>query len=319
MRALLVLLLAVTMVAAAQEERPKESAGPVIDSSAVQEGPGQDAAEGNLKIGPTPKALQVTVNLTATPATGTCPFDTNLQWSAVNASVCSKSGAWSGSAAASGSEVQSVNAAQQTYTLTCSSNTDTRTLSWTNPTQNVDGSAVSLKGNKVFHSATSAGVEGATAIVLQPQTQTYLLAGLPAGPRYVGIKATSTGSIDSAMSNIATATITLPAAAKTVQTGCTTPPQPKPPTAVTIASTVWDSVPGREGIHLGRDVGTIVLESRCLGASAITIQNGQEYWAVPRVDPPTKLYRKPRSSIVLGQCALKCLEPDGNCVWPQTA
>jgi hypothetical protein len=264
------------------------------------------------KISADPKAIVVTVNLNGSPLTGTCGYTTNLNWTASGASVCTKSGAWSGNGAASGSESVQVNSATATFTLTCSSNTDSRTLTWVNPTQNTDGTTATLSGNKVYHAASAANIESANPpIVLTPAKTTYVLAGLPAGPRVVGVKATgptTQGSLDSAMSALASASITLPTGVDTVTATCTPPAEPKPPTGITIAATVWDvRNDPRGGQRIGRDVGVIQLDVACLGTEAyLTQQNGDiEYWKVPRTDPPTKFYRKPRSAIVVGRCALK--------------
>jgi hypothetical protein len=251
-----------------------------------------------------PSAVTVTVALTGTPLTGTCGYTMNLSWTAQNASVCTKSGAWSGSGApASGSEQVQVTAAQQTYTLQCSSNTDSRNITWVNPTQNTDGTNVSLSGNKVYHANSAANIETGAPIVLTPARTTYLLSGLPAGPRYVGLKATGSTGLDSAMSNLANVTITLPVGSDSVQATCTPPPEPKPPTGVTIASAVWERLNTGAGVKVGRDVGTIGLDVQCLGTEAVLLQGTVEYWAVPR-DLVT-LYRKPKSVMLLGQCELR--------------
>jgi hypothetical protein len=229
----------------------------------------------------------------------------NLSWTATNASVCTKTGAWSGSGSASGSESVSVNAASSTYTLTCSSNTDSRTVSWTNPTQNTDGSAANLSGNKVYHANSAANIEAGTPIVLTPAKTTYVLAGLPAGPRVIGVKATGPAPnlFDSAMSALATATIVLPTGVDTVQAGCTTPPEPKPPTAVTISSTVWEALHNYRFERVGRDVGTIPLNTLCLGNGPYILQGDVEYWGVPKA--LITLYRKPKSEMFVARCELQ--------------
>lgn len=258
-------------------------------------------------IGPTPLALQVTVNLTGSPLTGTCGYPITLSWSAANASTCSKTGAWGpGTAPASGSETVNVNSATATYTLSCSSSTDTRTITWVNPTQNVDGSAVTLSGNKVFHSNAASTIESQNLpIVLTPARTTYLLTGLPAGPRVVGVKATgpTPGVLDSAMSALATTTIVLPTGADTVQATCTPPPEPRPPTAITIASTVWEIIQTGTAQKVGRDVGLIDLDITCLGEAPLLTQGLEgeiEYWGVPK--DLVRLYRKPKSKVLLGRC-----------------
>ena len=252
-----------------------------------------------------PKAVSVTVDLNGTPMTGVCPYNMNLSWTATNASVCNKTGAWSGSASASGSESVQVNASQATFTLTCSSNTDSRTVSWTNPTQNTDGTAANLSGNKVFHANSAANIENGPPITLTPAKTSYVVAGLPAGPRAFAVRATGPAPnlVDSAMSNVATTTIVLPTGADTVQAGCTTPPEPKPPTAVTISSTVWEAIHNYRGERVGRDVGVIPLDTLCLGTGPyITQGTGIEYWGVPKVK--VTLYRKPKSELLVGRCEL---------------
>jgi hypothetical protein len=268
--------------------------------------PSPTAASGPApKITADPKAIVVTVNLTGSPLTGTCGYMTNLSWTASGASVCTKTGAWSGNAAASGSEQISVNSATATFTLTCSSNTDSRTLTWINPTQNTDGTNATLSGNKVYHAASAANIESANPVInLVPARTTYVLSGLPAGPRVVGVKATGSTGMDSAMSALASTSIVLPTGVDTVQATCTPPSEPKPPSGVTIAATVWDVMNDpRGGNRVGRDFGYIGLGVACVGTEAYIIQNDTiEYWKVALKD--VTRYRKPRSAIVVARCEL---------------
>jgi len=264
-------------------------------------------------IGPTPQALQVNVSMTGSPLTGTCGYSSNLSWSATNASTCSKTGSWGpGTVAASGSETVTVNGPTNTFTLTCSSNTDSRELTWTNPTTNVDGSSTTLSGNKVFHSNAASTIDTQNPpIVLTPAKTGYLLTGLPAGPRVVGIKATGAApnALDSAMSALASVNIVLPSGAITLQATCTPPPEPKPPTAVTIGSTVWDTKGKGNGLKIGTDVGFIALDVKCLGIAPQIIENAvdgaendYEYWELDK--NLTRIYPrvKPRPGILVGRC-----------------
>jgi len=256
----------------------------------------------NLKV--SPRGATVEVDLTVTPATGYCPYNANVTWSAPNASVCVKSGYWSGNAVASGSETSTISSTSATFTLTCSASTDYRDVTWTNPTTNTDNSPVQLTGNKVFHGPSSSAIETTTPIVITPPATTYRVSGLPSGTRYFGVKAIGQGNTDSAMSNLVSVTVTLPSAAKTVTVGCTTPPPPKPPTGVTIASTVWEYTIKGQGENQrpapGRDVGVIALGTLCLGSQALIVEDLAEYWGVPRAK--VKIYRKPKSSLLLGRC-----------------
>ncbi|HLB84439.1 MAG TPA: hypothetical protein VJK00_06895, partial [Steroidobacteraceae bacterium] len=93
----------------------------------------------------------------------------------------------------------------------------------------------------------------------------------------------------------------------------TVPPEPKPPTGVTIASTVWDvrRSMGTSAIAVGRDVGVIELGAACIGDAPLITQmlsDGSEaqYWDVGnRNRPEITIYRKPRSTMLLGQCEVR--------------
>ena len=251
-----------------------------------------------------PRGATVDVTLSVTPTSGYCPYQANITWSASNASVCSKSGYWTGSTTASGSESYSVAATTATFTLTCSANTDFRDLTWINPTINTDNSPVQLTANKVYHAPSTTSIETATPIVITPAATTYRITGLPAGQRYFGVKAVGQASVESTMSNLVSVSVALPAGAKTVTVGCTTPPPPKPPTGLTIASTVWEFTIKGQGVEQrpspGRDVGVIALGTLCLGHKPLLYEASVEYWGVPRA--MVELYRMPKSSLLLGRC-----------------
>lgn len=259
-----------------------------------------DAQAQQLKVDP--RGATVDVQLTVTPASGYCPYQATATWTTTGASVCSKSGYWSGQATASGSETVEISTTSATLTMTCSANTDYRDISWTNPTTNTDNSAAQLTGNKVYHGPSSANMESVTPIVITPAATTFRVSGLPSGVRYFGIKATGQGGVDSAMSNLVSSTITLPSGVKTVTVGCTTPPPPKPPTSVTVAQTVWEYIYKGKVLAPGRDVGRIALDVVCLGEKPLVIEAGAEYWSVPK--PAVTLYRTPKSSSLLGRCRI---------------
>jgi len=72
----------------------------------------------------------------------------------------------------------------------------TAELTWTGPTQNVDGSAIpatgpgSLAGFKIYHSTVEAEVATSTPIVVADKTATtYTITGLPGGKRYYAMSA----------------------------------------------------------------------------------------------------------------------------------
>ncbi len=119
------------------------------------------------------------VQLSASPR-GVAPGGTTtLSWTAANVTTCTASGGWSGSRPLTGTETTPGLNSDQTYQLSCSGSGGnalamttvtlrTAVLSWTAPTQNVDGSALTnLAGYKVYWGTTpltyssSASVSGA--------------------------------------------------------------------------------------------------------------------------------------------------------------
>jgi hypothetical protein len=81
------------------------------------------------------------------------------------------------------------------------------TLSWTPPTQNSDGSALTNMAGYKVHYGTSAGNLTQTIQVANPGLTTYVLTNLSSATWYFGVSAyTSTGT-ESALSNIGTKTI----------------------------------------------------------------------------------------------------------------
>jgi trimeric autotransporter adhesin len=66
------------------------------------------------------KSAAPSVSITATPSTVANGTSSSLHWSAVNATSCVASGAWSGSKSTSGTQSTGVLSANATYTLTCS-------------------------------------------------------------------------------------------------------------------------------------------------------------------------------------------------------
>jgi len=273
------------------------------------------AAEDKTKAPPptvAPSAVTVTVTMTGTPTTGTCPYDMNVQWSATNAGSCNKTGAWTGTAPASGSSTVSVNGPTTTYTMTCSASNDSRQITWTNPTTNTDGTAAVIASNRVYHSNLAAEIASQNPpITLTPKTTGYMLTGLPAGNRFVAVSATSDKNIESALSATAQAVIVMPTGSKTINAGCTPPPTPKPPEAVTISSTVWDTRGSLRGnsIKVGSDVGVIALGALCLGEEPATTEVGAdgamvEYWQADKNLVRLRPGVKPRPGILVSVCKL---------------
>lgn len=83
----------------------------------------------------------------------------------------------------------------------------TATLSWTAPTTNTDGSALTnLAGYHIYY-GTSPSALSTTINVTNPGTTSYSLASLASGTWYFAVNAYTTGGLDSGLSNTSSKTI----------------------------------------------------------------------------------------------------------------
>jgi hypothetical protein len=240
-----------------------------------------------------------TVTLTATPTTGISPLTVTLAWSSTGAVSCIASDGWSGSKPLNGTETVTGLTISKNFILTCSAADGSARLSWTAPTQNTDGSALTnLAGYKIYHATTSADVAAATPITVSDKTAvTYTITELPTGPRYYGIKAINTEGIMSVMSGLVNNVITIPATV--ANANVTVNVKPKPPVILTVEQVVYEV---REnptwGTMLGRTVGTVPLGTQCNAPMLYT--NSGVYYEVP-LDAVT-LTRMPKSAVVVVKC-----------------
>jgi len=166
----------------------------------------------NIAAGASP-SVQLTANPPGVAPGGT----TTLTWSSTNATSCTASGGWSGSKALSGSETSAAINADQTYRLTCSGangNAVSATtvtlrnavLTWTAPTQNVDGTPLTnLAGYKVY-AGTASRSYGTPANISGAGTTTYTTSLTP-GTWYFAISAVDSTGAESAKSNEVSKTV----------------------------------------------------------------------------------------------------------------
>lgn len=85
--------------------------------------------------------------------------------------------------------------------------TGTATLAWTPPTNNEDGSSLAnLAGYRIYY-GTSAGALTQFVQISNPGVASYVVEGLAAATWYFGVRAYSSGGIESNVSNVASKTI----------------------------------------------------------------------------------------------------------------
>lgn len=160
-------------------------------------------------------------------------FDVNLSnplapvatWTATPAAgaTCTASGAWSGTKAASGSETLGAIRSSSLWALACTWPGETiATLTWTNPTQNDDGTAYlnpnvtrlawSSSGNLASFDCLQPAATPSIQTTDRPADQTmHTITGLTPGTWGFAAYAVNSVNLCSAASNIATKTITGPA------------------------------------------------------------------------------------------------------------
>ena len=158
----------------------------------------------------------LSVELTASPASVPSDGSTTLTWVSSNADSCTASGDWSGSKDLSGSETIDGLTADSQFILTCSdadgsvndsvdvtiasSGDGTALLSWTPPTENTDGSALTdLAGYKIYYGTASNNYTQSVTID-NPGLSSYQIDNLTAADWYFVITAVNSSDIESAYS-----------------------------------------------------------------------------------------------------------------------
>lgn len=195
-------------------------------------------AGANVAIGQTPAAG--TVTLTATPSSGKASVPVTLTWSTTPAAISCQAGGgsnggaqgWSGTLPAFGSYTVPVSLiTSQTYTVTCTWVDSAAVMSWTAPTQNSDGSALTdLTSYNIYEGPASPPGK----IVASPAASagtSYTFSGLPAGTNYFAVTAVNSKQQESALSNIVSKTTDATASASATVTVTVLP---NPPGALTV-------------------------------------------------------------------------------------
>lgn len=230
----------------------------------------------------------------ANPATGTGSVTSLLSWNISGADSCTASGGWTGAKAVSGTQSVTVTATT-TYTLTCSGavTNGSALLSWTAPTQNTDGSALTdLAGYKVYR-GTSSGAVTTLVTSLTAPAASYTVTGLTSGTHWFSVTAFNTAGNESAKATPGSKTI--PAAqSATFSATITVNKVPAPPGNFTVSNATVYEVRRR---HAWRVVGTIQLGTACYPD---VYQNGR-FMAV--MDSDVKFDKAYRGGQLVAECA----------------
>ena len=168
-----------------------------------------------LLLLPVAAFAQVT-NLTLTTTSSAGRATPTLTWSNPTATSCAATGdaAWAAASKPVSGTVTLAAVAPpnaRSYTLTCVFPGDTTaTVSWTAPTTNTDGSALTnLAGFNVYRRVGSQDVgSGEMTPVRDPTATSRVFSGLGTGTHYFGVEAVNADGVPSVMSNIAGKPIT---------------------------------------------------------------------------------------------------------------
>jgi hypothetical protein len=250
----------------------------------------------------------VTLRANQTSATGS--LTPVLTWSTNPvAQSCRASGGWSGDKAASGTQTLASINASTNYTLTCSWGAGTATVSWSAPTRNTDGSALTNLGSFVIVYGTSSNSMTRSQVVSDITARQATIQSLTPGTWYFAARARTTSNVESADSTVGSKNVTGATAAGSVAitiTPTTPPPPPPPPppptgTKLLVARPeVYDLVRYSSGTFVGRQVGTIPVGSVCDSTRRLSTSN---WYRVSRAQ--VKFTRTPRSTDVMARCAWK--------------
>lgn len=227
---------------------------------------------------------------TVTPSSGTSPLSVTLAWnvSSFTGGTCTASGSWSGAKALSGSQTVTNLTANASYTLTCSRSVrGSASLSWTAPTKNTDGSALTtLAGYRISYGLTSSALTN-TIQVPSPTTVNYIVGNLDSGTWYFGARAYTSTGVESDLSNVVSKVVASAIETRSATREVTvTPPKPEPPVLQVIDNRVFNATPDYSllAFRAGKQYGTVALGVRCNEAKPISggwysIPNSAVRWA----------------------------------------
>lgn len=235
------------------------------------------------------------VTLTANRTSTNGSFQPTLTWStSPAATACRASGGWSGTKAASGSQVIPTINTTTTYALTCDWGSGSATVRWTAPTVNTDGSALTdLAKFRILYGTSQTALNRST-VISDPARRSHTVNSLGAGTWYFAVRAINSSNMESGDSNVGSKRVTAASAARSVTISI---PPPPAGSLRTVATTVWDVQRRSDGVWVRRAVvGTIDLNKPCSTAFRV----GLYHYVVNRTD--ARLTSTPVSSQLVVKC-----------------
>lgn len=174
------------------------------------------------------------IDIQVSPATGVESVTPTITWNATGVQSCTATGGWSGAKPLSGTETLPAIDRSLVFGLVCTTKDGRIVLSWTPPTQNTNGTALTdLAGFKVYTASTQAGLATATPTVLTgADVKTHTIPDAPVGMTWVALSAYNSKGIESDRSAAVSKDVkqTTTTAEKTVEVQT----KPNPPTATAI-------------------------------------------------------------------------------------
>jgi hypothetical protein len=176
------------------------------------------------------QTLTFTVESTTSGGTAVVP---RLTWTTSPAgATCTASNGWTGTKAASGTELLPAISATKSYTLTCAwPGIQTAVVSWVAPTTNTDGSALTnLQGYRVQWGTSAAALNQSK--YTENLLTTWTSPTLAAGTWFFGVRAYNSLGLESDISNVVSKVTT--ASASQTRTLEVAIKFPNPPTNLTV-------------------------------------------------------------------------------------
>lgn len=238
------------------------------------------------------------VSLSASPSSGTGSVTPKLTWSTNPAAAsCAASGGWSGTKAASGSQTLSTIKSNTNYTLTCTWGTGSANVSWTPPTTNTNGTALTnLASYKVLY-GTSSGALTRVKTVDDPTSRGTSIASLTPATWYFAVRSVNSSGTESANSSLASKAVKGATAAKTVTVSVNSS-SGGGGALTTQATNVWDVTRRSDGVYVRHAVvASIPLGKPCYTSFKV----GSKHYLISRSDI-TRFYARPVSYKLVTNC-----------------